>query len=134
MELGLQAKLLRVLQEREFERVGGTHPIRTDARIIATTNRDLRAFVDAGRFRQDLFFRLSVFPIDVPPLRERRDDVPRLAYRFAMRAAAENGWEKFADVNFIYVPAQDASCLSTWFSGSCASRAPPNTRRFRCAS
>jgi DNA-binding NtrC family response regulator len=78
-----------VLQEREIERIGGTGPITVDVRIIATTNRDLEAEAKAGRFRQDLFYRLSVFPIRVPALRERRDDIPLLAHRFAARAAAE---------------------------------------------
>src|SRR5690606_5810814 len=93
MRLDLQAKLLRVLQEQEFERVGGTTPIRVDVRIIATTNRDLAAEAAAGNFRQDLYFRLSVIPIMVPPLRERKEDIPVLAYRFAMRTAAEVGRE-----------------------------------------
>ena len=89
MRLDLQAKLLRVLQEQEFERVGGTSPIRVDVRIIATTNRDLAAEAAAGRFRQDLYFRLSVLPLRIPPLRERPDDIPALALRFALRTAAE---------------------------------------------
>jgi DNA-binding NtrC family response regulator len=89
MRLDLQAKLLRVLQEQEFERVGGTSAIRVDVRVIATTNRDLEAEAAAGRFRQDLFFRLSVMPVMIPPLRERPDDIPMLAYRFATRTAAE---------------------------------------------
>ena len=89
MRLDLQAKLLRVLQEQEFERVGGTSPIKVDVRIIATTNRDLAAEAEAGRFRRDLFFRLSVIPIEIPPLRERGDDVPLLAYRFAAHSANE---------------------------------------------
>ena len=93
MRLDLQAKLLRVLQEQEFERVGGTSPIRVDVRVIATTNRDLAAEAAAGRFRQDLFFRLSVIPVRIPPLRERIEDVPVLAHRFAVRAAAEAGKE-----------------------------------------
>ncbi|HKV51107.1 MAG TPA: sigma-54 dependent transcriptional regulator [Gemmatimonadaceae bacterium] len=93
MRLDLQAKLLRVLQEQEFERVGGTSPIRVDVRVIATTNRDLAAEATAGRFRQDLFFRLSVIPVRIPPLRERLDDVPVLAHRFALRAAADAGKE-----------------------------------------
>ena len=87
MRLDLQAKLLRVLQEQEFERVGGTSPIKVDVRIIATTNRDLAAEAEAGRFRRDLFFRLSVIPIEIPALRERADDIPLLAYRFAASAA-----------------------------------------------
>jgi DNA-binding NtrC family response regulator len=91
MRLDLQAKLLRVLQEQEFERVGGTSPIKVDVRIVATTNRNLAAESSAGAFRQDLYFRLSVIPILIPPLRERPEDVPLLAYRFAMRTAQEIG-------------------------------------------
>jgi len=93
MRLDLQAKLLRVLQEQEFERVGGTSPIRVDVRIIATTNRNLGTESTTGTFRQDLYYRLSVIPVLIPPLRERPDDVPILAYRFAMRTAAETGKE-----------------------------------------
>ncbi|MEX0912440.1 MAG: sigma-54 dependent transcriptional regulator [Gemmatimonadota bacterium] len=93
MRLDLQAKLLRVLQEQEFERVGGTSPIRVDVRIVATTNRDLAADAAAGNFRQDLFFRLSTIPVLIPPLRERADDIPVLAYRFAVRTAQEIGKE-----------------------------------------
>jgi DNA-binding NtrC family response regulator len=90
MRLDLQAKLLRVLQEQEFERVGGTETMKVDVRIIATTNRDLEAAVERGQFRRDLFYRLSVMPIRVPPLRERPDDIPILAHHFAQRAAAES--------------------------------------------
>jgi DNA-binding NtrC family response regulator len=93
MRLDLQAKLLRVLQEQEFERVGGTSPIKVDVRIIATTNRDLAAEAAAGHFRQDLFYRLSVIPVHIPPLRDRPEDIPLLAYRFAMRTAEETGKE-----------------------------------------
>ena len=89
MRIDLQSKLLRVLQEQEFERVGGTQPIKVDVRIIATTNRDLATQAAQGQFRQDLFFRLSVMPISLPPLRERREDIPLLALRFAVRTAAE---------------------------------------------
>jgi DNA-binding NtrC family response regulator len=91
MRLDLQAKLLRVLQEQEFERVGGTAPIKVDVRIIATTNRDLAAEAAAGRFRQDLYYRLSVIPMSIPALRERPEDIPLLAFRFALRTAEETG-------------------------------------------
>ena len=77
-----QVKLLRVLQESEFQRVGGSDPIRVNIRIVAATNQNLEDLVKAGRFRQDLFYRLNVFPITVPPLRERIEDIPLLAAHF----------------------------------------------------
>ena len=89
MRLDLQAKLLRVLQEQEFERVGGSSPIRVDVRIIATTNRKLQADAASGMFRQDLYYRLSTIPIMIAPLRDRPEDIPLLAYRFVMRTAAD---------------------------------------------
>ncbi|MGC1870735.1 MAG: sigma 54-interacting transcriptional regulator [Acidobacteriaceae bacterium] len=86
-----QIALLRVLQEREFERVGGTGSIRTNVRVIAATNRDLQSAIAAGTFRSDLFYRLNVFPIEVPPLRERQEDIPVLAAYFIDRFAKKAG-------------------------------------------
>jgi len=87
----LQAKLLRVLQEHEFERVGGTKTIRVDIRVIAATNRDLEAAVRSGRFREDLYYRLNVVRLELPPLRTRIDDVPALAEHFLRKYCAETG-------------------------------------------
>jgi transcriptional regulator with GAF, ATPase, and Fis domain len=87
----LQGKLLHVLQTGEFERVGSSKTLRTDARVIAATNRHLLDEVEAGRFRSDLYYRLAVFPIEVPPLRHRRDDVPLLATYFLARQNAKHG-------------------------------------------
>jgi DNA-binding NtrC family response regulator len=89
MAPALQAKLLRVLQDHTFERVGGTRPIRADIRVIAATNRDLEKAVREGRFREDLFYRLNVVAITLPPLRDRREDIPALAAHFAATYAAE---------------------------------------------
>jgi formate hydrogenlyase transcriptional activator len=86
-----QIALLRVLQEREFERMGGNHPIRTDVRIITATNRDLTAAIAAGAFRSDLFYRINVFPIEIPPLRERREDIRLLVEYFIDRYSSKTG-------------------------------------------
>jgi len=91
IDVSLQAKLLRVLQERTFERVGSSRSIRTDVRVLATTNRDIRREVEEGNFREDLYFRLAVVPIAVPPLRDRREDVPQLASHFLQAAATRLG-------------------------------------------
>jgi transcriptional regulator with GAF, ATPase, and Fis domain len=93
-----QVALLRVLQEHEFERVGGTGSIRNDVRVIAATNRDLEASIAAGTFRNDLFYRLNVFPIEMPSLRERREDIPMLVEYFIDRFARKAG-KKFQAVN-----------------------------------
>jgi DNA-binding NtrC family response regulator len=89
MDITLQAKLLRVLQQKNFERLGGTKPIDVDVRVIAATNMDLNEQIKAKRFREDLYYRLSVFPITIPPLRERRDDVRRLAEYFIEKYCRE---------------------------------------------
>jgi DNA-binding NtrC family response regulator len=91
MRLEMQAKLLRAIQEQEFERVGGNQPIKVDVRIVATTNRDLRAEVEAGRFRRDLYFRLHVVPVHTPPLRDRVEDIPELAEYFVQKIAGQVG-------------------------------------------
>jgi len=93
MPLPMQAKLLRVLEESEIERIGGEKPIPVDVRVIVATHRDLEEQVRAGKFRQDLFHRVHVFPLLLPPLRERTDDIPALAEHFSAQVAAINGWK-----------------------------------------
>src|SRR6202049_381739 len=86
-----QVKLLRVLQEREFERLGGTRTVKVDVRLLAATNRDLRAALEQGTFREDLYYRLNVVPIDIPPLRERKQDIPDLVNLFISRCTGDSG-------------------------------------------
>jgi transcriptional regulator with GAF, ATPase, and Fis domain len=93
IDLPLQAKLLRVLQERTFERVGSSNTVTVDVRVLATTNRDLRSYVAAGSFREDLYYRLNVVPLEVPPLRERAEDVPELVNHFLRLSANRLGRE-----------------------------------------
>jgi DNA-binding NtrC family response regulator len=110
IDLPLQAKLLRVLQERVYERVGSSQSRRADVRVVATTNRDLRSEVGAGRFRQDLFFRVAVLPIVVPPLRERPEDVPLLIEHFATAAAERLHRQSFE----LALDALDLLCHYHW--------------------
>ena len=105
-----QIRLLRVLQEREFERVGGTETIRIDARIIAATNRHLEEMVEEGRFRQDLYYRLNVFPIHIPPIRERKTDIPLLADFFVERYSRIH----HKDIKRISTPAIDMLMSYHW--------------------
>jgi DNA-binding NtrC family response regulator len=93
MPLHMQAKLLRVLEEGEVERVGGEKPVRVDVRVLVATHRDLEAQVKEGKFRQDLFHRIYVFPLALPPLRERREDIPGLVEHFAAQVCSQNGWK-----------------------------------------
>lgn len=91
LDAGLQSKLLRVLQEGEFQRVGGTRTLKADVRIIAATNRNLQIAIEEGRFRSDLYYRLNVFPIRMPALRDHREDVPLLVWHFVEKFAAGSG-------------------------------------------
>jgi transcriptional regulator with GAF, ATPase, and Fis domain len=94
MPLAMQAKLLRVLEEGEVERVGGDKPIRVNVRVLVATHRDLENLVKENGFRQDLFHRVYVFPLRVPPLRERKEDMPQLLEHFASQVASQNGWKQ----------------------------------------
>jgi DNA-binding NtrC family response regulator len=93
MPLPMQAKLLRVLEEGEVERIGGAKPVNVNVRVIVATHRNLDALVRDGKFRQDLFHRVYVFPLSLPPLRERRDDIPALVSHFAAQVCSQNNWK-----------------------------------------
>jgi DNA-binding NtrC family response regulator len=110
IDQNIQIKLLRVLQEREFERVGGEETVETDVRIIAATNKDLKAEIEKGSFREDLYFRLNVVNISVPPLRERKEDIPLMAQAFLKELAAENG----KAIEGIHEKAYSRLCSYNW--------------------
>jgi formate hydrogenlyase transcriptional activator len=110
LPLHLQSKLLRAVQEQEFERVGGNRTIQVDVRIVAATNRDLKAMVEENRFRADLYYRLAVFPVNVPALRERREDIPLLARYFVQKHAARMG----RNIESIPADALDALTSYDW--------------------
>src|SRR5579871_4017931 len=110
LPLETQVKLLRVLQEREFERVGGSETVHVDVRVIAATNRNLREMVARGQFREDLYYRLAVFPVALPPLRERTADIPLLARSFLLRFARQAG----RPIHDIAPEAMDALCSYRW--------------------
>ena len=96
MPLAMQAKLLRVLEENEIERIGGDKPVPVDVRVLVATHRNLETLVREGKFRQDLFHRVYVFPLALPPLRERREDIPKLVEHFARQVCAQNNWKPIA--------------------------------------
>jgi Nif-specific regulatory protein len=110
LPLSMQAKILRVLQEKTFERVGGNHPVKVDIRIVAATNRNLAEMVEKGQFREDLFYRLNVFPITIPPLRERGSDIIALADYFVGHYSAETG----KDIKRISTPALNMMMSYHW--------------------
>src|ERR1700728_2388462 len=98
MPLALQTRLLRVLEESEVERIGGDKPVAVDVRVLVATHRNLQEMVEKGNFRQDLFHRIYVFPLVLPPLRDRRDDIPALVEHFAEQVSALNGWKRIPSV------------------------------------
>ena len=114
MPLSIQAKILRVLQEKEFERLGGNQTIRVDVRVLTATNRDLEIAIAEGAFREDLFYRLNVVTIQVPPLRERREDIPALVDYFLERSARELNVE---DPRWLKMP---WNCCKKLLAGQCS--------------
>src|ERR1043166_2290324 len=122
MATAIQAKLLRVLQEREFEPLGAERTQRVDVRVIAATNRDLRQMVSDGKFQEDLFYRLNVIPIEIPPLRERREDIPALVDHSGKRHAQRTG----RGVDRM-MRAASPDCSSTTGRGTCASSRTPSS-------
>ena len=120
MPVALQTRLLRVLEESEVERVGGDKPVAVDVRVVVATHRNLQAMIESGAFRRDLFHRVVVFPITMPPLRERREDIPALVEYFARQVCAQNGWKPVP-----FAPdAVEALCQYPW---------PGNIRELRNA-
>jgi transcriptional regulator with GAF, ATPase, and Fis domain len=134
MPLALQAKILRALEERRFERVGGTAQVQIDVRLVAATNRGLKAAIAARRFREDLYFRLSVFPITVPPLRERPGDIPLLARYFVERFCRDMKKRPLAlspgAIEHLVRTAGRATCASCRTASSAPSSSP-SPRPFR---
>ena len=121
-----QVKLLRVLQEREFERLGGTRTVKVDVRLLAATNRDLRAALEEGTFREDLYYRLNVVPIDIAPLRERKEDIPDLANLFLARFSKDSGREHSR-----HQARCDATAARSLLAGKCARIAECDRARVR---
>jgi formate hydrogenlyase transcriptional activator len=110
ISLELQPKLLRALQEQEFERLGSTKTLRVDVRLIAATHRDLQSMIRNKQFREDLFYRLNVFPIEIPPLRERREDIPLLVHYFVLRFSRQMQKR----IRAVPKPAMDALVNANW--------------------